>query len=147
MTGVSNIQQLFLIIMLIIINSFIQQSETPLFNIRYKVKLSRTYKTITQILVKLWVCCINFNYFYQGHSLLTLYKIFMRSQLDYAIINPTISFFFEKLGSIQYNACLAITGDNSYFNRKIIPRIRLKGTVIQNEKALINYRFSVSKVS
>lgn len=60
---------------------------------------------------------------------------------------PQSLFFFEKLGSIQHNACLAITGDKSYFNRKIIPRIRLKGTVIQNEKALINYRFSVSKVS
>ena len=45
-------------------------------------------------------------------SLLTIYKTFIRTQLDFADViydqacNPS---FHEKLESIQYNACLAIT--------------------------------------
>ena len=46
-------------------------------------------------------------------SLLTIYKTFIRSRVDYADIiydqayNPS---FDEKFESLQYNACLAITG-------------------------------------
>ena len=46
-------------------------------------------------------------------SLLTIYKIFIRSQLDFpdVIYNQACnSSFHEKLESIQYSACLAITG-------------------------------------
>ena len=46
-------------------------------------------------------------------SLLTIYKTFIRSQLDYADIiydQAYNSAFHDKLESIQYNACLAITG-------------------------------------
>ena len=46
-------------------------------------------------------------------SLLTIYKIFIRSQLDFAdVIYDQVcnSTFHEKLESIQYNACLAIRG-------------------------------------
>ena len=45
-------------------------------------------------------------------SLLTIYKIFIRSRLDCADIiydQAYNSAFHDKLGSIQYNACLAIT--------------------------------------
>ena len=46
-------------------------------------------------------------------SLLTTYKTFIRSGLDYADIiydQAYISTSYNKLESVQYNACLAITG-------------------------------------
>ena len=46
-------------------------------------------------------------------SLLTIYKTFIRSWLDYADViydQAYNSAFHDRLGSIQYNACLAITG-------------------------------------
>ena len=46
-------------------------------------------------------------------SLLTIYKTFIRSRLDYADIiydQAYNSAFHEKPESVQYNACLAITG-------------------------------------
>ena len=46
-------------------------------------------------------------------SLLTIYKTFIRYQLDFADViydQACNSSFHEKLESIQYNACLAITG-------------------------------------
>ena len=46
-------------------------------------------------------------------SLLTTYKNFIRSRLDYADIiydQAYISTSYNKLESVQYNACLAITG-------------------------------------
>ena len=46
-------------------------------------------------------------------SLPTIYNIFIRSQLDFADViydQACNSSFHEKLESIQYNACLAITG-------------------------------------
>ena len=44
---------------------------------------------------------------------MTLYKSFIRPHLDYGDIiydQPFNSFFQNKIESIQYNACLAITG-------------------------------------
>ena len=46
-------------------------------------------------------------------SLFTIYKTFIRSRLDYADIiydKAYNSDFYDKLESIQYNACLATTG-------------------------------------
>ena len=46
--------------------------------------------------------------------LLIVYKIFIRSLLDCANIiydQAYNSAFHDKLGSVQYNACLAITGE------------------------------------
>ena len=46
-------------------------------------------------------------------SLLTIYKTFIRSWLDYTDIiydQAYHSTFHDKLESIQYNVCLAITG-------------------------------------
>ena len=45
-------------------------------------------------------------------SLLTIYKIFIKSQLAYADViydQAYYSSFLEKLESFQYNACLALT--------------------------------------
>ena len=46
-------------------------------------------------------------------TLLAIYKTFIRSRLDYADIiydQAYNSAFYDKLESIQYNACLAMTG-------------------------------------
>ena len=46
-------------------------------------------------------------------TLLCVYKSFVRPHLDYGDIifdNPTNDSFTQKLESVQYNACLAITG-------------------------------------
>ena len=56
-------------------------------------------------------------------ALLTIYKDFVRSHLDYGSIyeqayNAT---FHQKLELIQYNACLALTRANKrYFKREIL---------------------------
>ena len=55
---------------------------------------------------------VNFSKFCQDH-LFSLYKTFIRSRLDYADIIYDRAFnsaFHDKLESIQYNACLEITG-------------------------------------
>ena len=63
-------------------------------------------------------------------SLITIDKHFIRSQLDYAdvIYDQTYNLaFHDKLESIQYDACLVITGairDTS--TEKNIPRTRLR---------------------
>jgi len=52
-------------------------------------------------------------YYIPRRSLLTLYKTFIRSSLDYADVIydlPYNSSFVDKIESIQYNASLAITG-------------------------------------
>ena len=63
-------------------------------------------------------------------SLLTIYKAFIRSRLDYtdAIYGQAYnSSFHEKLESLQYNACLAITGAIIRdIIRKTIPRVRVR---------------------
>ena len=46
-------------------------------------------------------------------TLVTIYKAFVRPHLDYGVILYDQAFnnsFHDRLGSIQYNACLAITG-------------------------------------
>ena len=46
-------------------------------------------------------------------SLLTIYKLFIRPQLDYADViydQPSNASFSKKIESVQYNAALAITG-------------------------------------
>ena len=52
-------------------------------------------------------------FFVPRTSLLTIYKSFIRSHLDYADViydQPNNASFSEKIESIQYNAALAITG-------------------------------------
>ena len=49
----------------------------------------------------------------QRSSLLTIYKTFIRSQSDFAVVICNQAYnasFHEKLEPLQYNACLAITG-------------------------------------
>ena len=48
-----------------------------------------------------------------GKSLLTIYKSFVRSNLDYADTiydNPLNKFFIRKIEMVQYNAALILTG-------------------------------------
>ena len=63
-------------------------------------------------------------------SLLTIYKTFIRSQLDYADIiydQAYNSAFHDKLESIQHNACLAITAAiKGTSTEKNIPRTRFR---------------------
>ena len=63
-------------------------------------------------------------------SLLTTYKTFIKSWLDYAnmIFDPAYnSTFHDKLESIQYNASLAITGAiRGTSTKKYIPRTRFR---------------------
>ena len=76
-----------------------------------KLNFSEHIEVFPKKLVKLWVFYVNFNKFCQG--LLTIYKTFIRSRLDYADIiydQAYNSAFYNKLESIQYNACLAVTG-------------------------------------
>ena len=52
-------------------------------------------------------------FFVPRQSLITIYKSFIRSLLDYADViydQPNNISFSEKIESIQYNAALAITG-------------------------------------
>ena len=55
---------------------------------------------------------------------LTIYKTFARPHLDYGdIIYEKVynSSFHQKIESVQYNACLAITVKNSYLNNSYLP--------------------------
>ena len=52
------------------------------------------------------------NYFLPRVALLTIFKAFIRPHLDYGDVLYDLAFnstFYDKLESIQYNACLAIT--------------------------------------
>ena len=58
-------------------------------------------------------CLSKLRYFVPRSSLITIYKSFIRSHLDYADViydRPNNNSFSEKIESIQYNAALAITG-------------------------------------
>ena len=60
-------------------------------------------------------------------SLITIYKTFIRSQLDYADViydQAYNSSFHEKLKSLWYNACLATAGAiRGTCSEKTIPRV------------------------
>ena len=77
-----------------------------------KLNFSEHIKSITKKLVKLGLLR-KFQQILPRLTLLTIYKTFLRSRLDYAGIiydQAYNSAFHDKLESIQYNACLAITG-------------------------------------
>ena len=55
----------------------------------------------------------NFEICYQGQTLITIYKAFIQPYLDYGDVLHDQAFnnsFKEKLKSIQYKVCLALTG-------------------------------------
>ena len=99
----------------LLFNDFVNQwfvLETPWFNIRYKVKLLGTCKSITQKVSKTMGLLCKFQQILPRSSLLIIYKAFIRSRLDYADIiydQAYNSTFHNKLESIQYIACLVIT--------------------------------------
>ena len=77
------------------------------------VNFSEHIKSITKKISKTMGLLRKFQQILPRSSLLTIYKTFIRSRLDYADIiydQAYNSTFHDKLESIQYNACLAITG-------------------------------------
>ena len=78
-----------------------------------KLNFVEHIKNITQKISKTMCLLRRFQPILPRSSLLTIYKTFIRSQLDFADViydQACNSSFHEKLESIQYNACLAITG-------------------------------------
>ena len=78
-----------------------------------KLNFSEHIKSITRKISKTMGLLRKFQQILPRSSLLTIYKTFIRSQLDYADIiydQAYNSTFHDKLESIQYNAYLAITG-------------------------------------
>ena len=78
-----------------------------------KLNFSEHIKSITRKISKTMGLLRKFQQILPRSSLLTIYKTFIRSWLDYADIiydEAYNSAFHDKLESIQYNACLAITG-------------------------------------
>ena len=75
------------------------------FNLQLKTIIDKTTKSIS-VLRKL-------RFHVPRHSLITIYKSFIRSQLEYADVvydQPFNESFSNKLENLQYNAALAITG-------------------------------------
>ena len=75
------------------------------FDIQLKTIIDKTTKSIS-VLRKL-------SFHVPRHSLITIYKSFIRSQLEYADVvydQPFNESFSNKLENLQYNAALAITG-------------------------------------
>ena len=78
-----------------------------------KLKFSEHIRSITKKISKTMSLLRKIQQIWPRSTLLTLYKSFVRSRLDYADIiydQAYNSAFHDKLESIQYNACLGITG-------------------------------------
>ena len=78
-----------------------------------KLNFSEHIKTITKQIGKTLGLLRKFQQILPRSTLLTIYKTFIRSLLNYADIiydQAYNSAFHEKLESIQYNTCLTITG-------------------------------------
>ena len=78
-----------------------------------KLNFSEHIKSITKKISKTMGLLRKFQQILPRSTLLTIYKTFVRSRLDYADIiydQAYNSAFYDKLESIQYNSCLAITG-------------------------------------
>ena len=70
-------------------------------------------ESITKKVSKTMDLLLEFHQILLGSSVLTIFKTFRRSRLNYAniIYDQDYNFaFHDKLESVQYNACLAITG-------------------------------------
>ena len=78
-----------------------------------KLNFSEHIKSIAKKISKTMGLLRKFQQILPRSTLLTIYKTFIRSRLDYADIiydHTYNSAFHDKLESVQYNACLAITG-------------------------------------
>ena len=114
-------------------NSLFQEHLSLALNI--KLNFSEHIKGITKKIRKTMSFLRKSQQILARTSLLTIYKTFIRSRLDYANIiydQACNSTFHDKLEFIQYNACLlACMLGNSwcnkrYFKRKNIPRTRFR---------------------
>ena len=77
-----------------------------------KLNFVEHVKNITQKASKTMGLLSRFQSILPWSSLLTIYKTFIRSHLDYADViydQAYNSYFHEKLKCLQYNACLEIT--------------------------------------
>ena len=78
-----------------------------------KLNVSEHMESITKKVSKTMDLLLEFHQILLGSSVLTIYKTFRRSRLNYAniIYDQDYNFaFHDKLESVQYNACFAITG-------------------------------------
>ena len=78
-----------------------------------KLNFSEHIKSITKKISKTKGLLRKFQQILPRLSLLTIYKTFIRSRLDYVDIiydQAYNSAFHDKLEPVQYNACLAVTG-------------------------------------
>ena len=83
------------------------------FTLDVKLNFDEHIKNIAQNISKTMGLLRRFQPILPRPSILTIYKTFIRSQLGYADViydQAYNSSFHEKLESLQYNACLAITG-------------------------------------
>ena len=82
-------------------------------DIRREAKFCCAHKKYHSKISKTMGLLCRFQLILQRSSLLTIYKTFIRSQSDFAVVicnQAYNSSFHEKLEPLQYNACLAITG-------------------------------------
>ena len=97
-----------------------------------KLNFSEHIKSITKKISKTMGLLRKFQQILPRSTLLTIYKTFIRSRLDYADIiydQAYNSAVHDKLESIQYNACLAISGAiRGTSTEKNIPRARFRIT-------------------
>ena len=95
-----------------------------------KLNFLEHIKSITKKISKTMGLLRKFQQILPRSTLLTIYKAFIRSRLDYANIiydQAYNSAFHDKRESIQYNACLAITGAiRGTSTEKILPRARFR---------------------
>ena len=95
-----------------------------------KLNFSEHIKSITKKISKTMGPLRKFQQILPRLTLLTTYKTFIRSRLDYVDIiydQAYNSTFHDKLESIQYNACLAITGAiRGTSTEKIYQELRLE---------------------
>ena len=78
-----------------------------------KLNFNLHLKTISDKITKSIGILRKLRFYIPRHSLVTTYKSFIRSQLEYADVvydQPSNQSFCDKLETIQYNAALAITG-------------------------------------
>ena len=78
-----------------------------------KLNFNLHLKTVTDKIIKSIGVLRKLRFYVPRHSLITIYKSFIRSQLEYADViydQPSYDSFSDRLESIQYNSALAITG-------------------------------------
>ena len=90
-----------------------QNSQTFMYFIRFKINFWKYYITILNKTIRTIGLLCHLQTLRPRAALITICKAFVRPHLDYCdvLYNQAFNFlFYEKLESIQYNDCLALTG-------------------------------------